>query len=91
MVIFGKSDCIRAKCLNFAKSGCIQLKRVAFWQKLLYFAKVVVIGQCVCNRERLLFSGKVFVFVSRVVVFGQSGCIWQKWLYSGKVVVIEQK
>ena len=49
---------------------------------------MVVFRQSGCNREKLLFSDKVVVFVARVVGFGQSGCIWQKWLYSGKVVVL---
>ena len=78
MIIFEQSDCVRSKWFYYGKSGCIRLKLVAFWQKLLYFGKVVVFRQSCCNRKKVLYSSKVVVSEARVVVFGQSVCIRQK-------------
>ena len=57
---------------------------------------MVVFGQSCCNREKLLYSGKVVNFEARVVVLGLSGCIRQNCYYRengcirAKVVVFEQ-
>ena len=71
MVVFGQSDCNRAKILYsckvavFGRSGFIRAKLVVFRQIGYIQVKLVVIG----------LSGCIW---AKVVVFGQ------KWLYSGK-------
>ena len=49
MVVFGQSDCIRAKIVVFGQNGCDR-------------AKVVVFLQSGCIREKWLYSAKVVVF-----------------------------
>ena len=67
---------------------------------MVVFRENVELGRSGCNRARLLYSGKVVVFMTKVVALRQSGCIWTKvvlfeqsgciWLYSGEMVVFGQ-
>ena len=45
------------KWLHSGKSGCIRAKVVVFWEKRLYFDKVVVIGQSGCIRAKVVLFG----------------------------------
>ena len=71
MVIFVKSDCIRAKVVVFRQSGCIRVKVVVFGLKLLHS------GKSDCIRAEWFYSGKV-------VVSGKSGCIRKKVVVLGQ-------
>ena len=62
MILFGQSNCIRAKLLVIGKV-------LLFGQKWLYFwTKVVVFGQnMVVFCQKLLFSGKMVVFRQKLL------------------------
>ena len=70
VVVYGKIASIPAKWLYFGKvvefsqkwlysgkSGCIRAKVVVFWEKRLYFDKVVVFGQSGCIRAKVVLFG----------------------------------
>ena len=61
----------------FGQSGCIQ-------------AKVVLLGQSIGIRSKVVVFWPEWFYSCIVNVFGQSDCIRAKWLYSVKVVIILQ-
>ena len=64
MVVFGLSDCTRARFFYSGKSCWIRAKLVVFGQKWFYSgksgclrAKVVVFGRSGCNRAKVVVFG----------------------------------
>ena len=63
---------------------------VVFGQSASIGAKVVVLGQSGCIRQKWLYADKVVVFGIRLLYSSKSDCIRQSCCIRAKVVVIGQ-
>ena len=83
--VFGQSDCIPTKIVEFLQTGCTWAQVVVFGQKWLYScksgfirAKTVVFGQKVLYSGKWLYFSKGGCIGAKMDVFMQNRCIWTK-------------
>ena len=71
MIVFGQSDCIRAKVVVFRQKWLYSVKVVVFYLFGSIRAKVVLIGQSGCIRAKAVVFRQKWLYSVKAVVFGQ--------------------